>query len=123
MALLDVTDVLLDPDFMDSMTYLRNAQVVGTNGVASITAPVPAPMYGVVTSRDGDSLKRGPDGEYNDDTITIHTMTRLISGEDDNTADIVIWKGKQYTVEHVNDYSHFGQGFVAADCQKKPLKR
>ena len=123
MALLDVTEVLLDPDFIDSMTYLRNAQVVGTNGVATITPPVPVPMYGVVTSRDGDTLTRGPDGEYNEDSITIHTMTRLISGEDDNTADIVMWDGKPYTVMHVNNYSHFGAGFVAADCDKKPLRR
>jgi hypothetical protein len=36
-------------------------------------------------------------------------------------ADLVVWKGARYTVVNVDDYSHFGAGFVAATCDLIPV--
>lgn len=121
MALLDVSDVLLDPDFMDQLTVARFAISVGLSGVGSRTSTT-ATFYGVVTSDKGDILERVATGERVKGSITIHTKYRLRDGSGaSQTADEVTFRGQVYTVSQVNDYSHFGQGFVAATCDLKPL--
>jgi len=121
MALLDVSEVLLDPDFMDSMTCTRYTQTVSSTGMASNTSTT-STFYGVVTSDSGDILDRIATGERVKGSIVIHTTFRLRDGSGaSQTADMITWKGSTYTVSNVNDYSHFGRGFVSAICDLKPL--
>jgi hypothetical protein len=121
MARLDVSDVLLDPDFMDlTLTVTRNAQTVGNDGIAVI-APTTTGFYGVVTSLNGSVLTRVAEGEHISDTITIHTQFKLIDGQSGYDADVVNWQGLQWTVTNVNDYSTYGLGFVQATCTLKQL--
>ena len=121
MAFLDVTDVLLDPDFMDTgLTCNRMTQTVD-NGGNAINTPASSPFAAVVTNDSGDILHRNADGSRIVGSITLHTPFRLIDGSAGLDADEVIWGGRTYTVVNVNDYSHFGRGFVCATCDLKPL--
>ncbi|MBJ9669052.1 hypothetical protein I5693_16010 [Burkholderia cenocepacia] len=121
MAFLDVTDVLLDPDFMDTgLLCNRMTQTVDDHGRAQNTA-ASTPFAAVVTSDKGDILHRNADGSRIIGSITLHTMFRLIDGSAAYDADEVVWAGRTYTVVNVNDYSHFGRGFVCATCDLKPL--
>ena len=121
MALLDVSDVICDPDFMDrGLVCERSAQAVGNDGLA-INTKTNRPFSGVVTSDRGDVLTRGTTGERITGSIIIHTKFRLNDGSAGFTADIVQWQGRRYTVAKVNDYSHFGRGFVCATCDLIPL--
>lgn len=122
MAQLDVTEILLDPDFMDTgLVCKRSVQTVGDNGRAT-NAVTSTPFAGVVTSDKGDILERIAGGERKKGSITIHTVFRLTAGSgEDSIADVVTWQGRDYTVANVNDYSHFGRGFVAASCDLLPL--
>ncbi|KVT95611.1 hypothetical protein [Burkholderia ubonensis] len=121
MAFLDVTDVLLDPDFMDSgLLCNRMAQTTDERGRAHNTVTA-TPFAAVVTSDKGDILHRNGDGSRIIGSITLHTMFRLIDGSTGRDADEIVWSGRAYTVVNVNDYSHFGRGFVCATCDLKPL--
>jgi len=121
MALLDVTDVLLDPDFMDTgLVCNRMTQTVDGHGRAQ-NAVTSTTFAAVVTSDSGDVLTRGSDGSRITGSITLHTPFRLRDGGDGADADEVVWDGRTYTVAKANDYSHFGRGFVAATCDLKPL--
>ncbi len=121
MPFLDVTDVLLDPDFLDTtLSVTRNAQTVTDGGIA-VDAPTTTGFYGVVTSLNGSVLQRVAEGAHIEDTITIHTPFKLIAGQAGYDADVVNWQGLQWTVTNVNDYSTYGRGFVAATCTMKQL--
>ena len=121
MALLDVTDVLLDPDFMDTgLVCERIAQTVNDDGMG-VNAPTLIPFAAVVTNDSGDILERIAVGERIKGSITLHTKFTLQDGADGLTADVVQWRGRRFTVSNVSDYSHFGQGFVAATCDLIPL--
>lgn len=121
MALLDVSDVLLDPDFMDQLTVTRFTLSVGLSGVGSRTSTT-STFYGVVTSDSGDILERVATGERVKGSITVHTKYRLRDGSGaSQTADEITFRGQTYTVSQVNDYSHFGRGFVSAVCDLKPI--
>lgn len=122
MAQLDVTEILLDPDFMDTgLVCKRSVQTIGDFGRA-VNTVTSTPFAGVVTSDKGDILERIAGGERKKGSITIHTMFRLTAGSgEDSIADVVTWQGRDYTVANVNDYSHFGRGFVAVSCDLLPL--
>lgn len=121
MALLDVTDILLDPDFMNTgLVCERIAQTVNDDGMGVNTTTL-MPFAAVVTNDAGDILERIAVGERIKGNITIHTKFRLQDGADGLTADIVQWRGRRFTVTNVSDWSHFGRGFVAASCDIIPL--
>ena len=121
MADIDVSDVLSNPDFVDSFKYIRNA-LTTTDGIGTVTPSLPQAAYGCIYSANGDILKRMPPGEYNDDTVTIVTITKLISGENGATADLVLWNGAMWTVMHVNSYAQYGRGFYQATCELLPMR-
>jgi galactose-6-phosphate isomerase len=120
MALIDVSEILSDPDFADVLICERIAQTVGEDGIA-VNTPSLFTFVGVVTNDAGDQLDRGGGGERMTGNITVHSAFRLQQGAPGFTADIVRFKGRRYTVSQVGDYSHMGAGFVAATCDLIPL--
>jgi galactose-6-phosphate isomerase len=117
MPLLDMSDVLTDPDFLDStLVCQRQNQTVGTDGRA-INTPTSIPFSGVVTAAGGQTLQRRADGEYERGRISIVSKFKLIAGQAGLTADIVAWNGNTYTVVQVDDYSNYGAGFTQAICE------
>lgn len=121
MARIDVSDVLLDPDFMDTgIVCNRTAVIVGNNGRSQETK-TSTPFAGVVTTNSGLNMDRRPDGTLIKGAINIHTKFALISGNTETKADEIVWQGKTYIVSQVLDNLHYGQGFVKAICELKPL--
>lgn len=120
MANLDVSDVLIDPDFMDALICHRNAVVVGSNG-RNQTQSTSTPFYGVVTTNSGLNMDRREDGTIIKGAINIHTQFALLSGDSGHKADEIEWKGKRYIVSQILDNQHYGAGFVKAICELKPL--
>lgn len=121
MALLDVSEILTDPDFIDTtLVCERSAQTVNGNGMA-INAITYIPFAAVVTADQGDLLTRIETGQRIQGNITLHTRFSLRDGASGYIADVVQWRGKRYTVSSVFDYLNWGQGFVQANCDIIPL--
>ncbi len=120
MPLLDVTEVLTDPDFVDSLVCSREAQTVGSDGVA-VNTNTDSTFYGVVTAASGNNLVRTPEGAYTKGDIIIVTQFALRTGATGGAADEITWAGKRYTVTQVNDYSRYGAGFIWAVADIIPL--
>ena len=115
MPLLDVSDILDDPDFADAITVARVIETVNNNGRSEVTTAT-FETSGVVTADKGDVLQRTPDGQRVTGSILVHTAFEMKAG------DIVTWNERQYTAANPNDYSHFGAGFVSVVCDLKPLE-
>jgi hypothetical protein len=121
MPRLDVSSVLSDPLFQTrNLQCLRQAQTVGDDGIAT-NAPSSVTFSGVVTQNSGDTRQIRDDGSYIEGDITIHTRFRLTDGKDGRDADIIIYKGDQYTVVNVADWSDWGRGFICAQADLIPL--
>ena len=121
MPTLDVTDLVLDPDFATTgLICIRSVEVVGEDGVA-VQTPAQTPFTGVVTQGKGAKLDRLDGSSRTEDSILIHTPFVLRVSGVGYAADVVLWNGARYTVSQVNDYSTFGRGFVAATCDLQPL--
>ena len=121
MARLDVSDTLIDPDFMDSgIVCNRTSVIVGNSGRSQETV-ASTTFAGVVTTNNGLNMDRRPDGTLIKGAINIHTKFALTSGDSETKADEILWRGKTYIVSQVLDNLHYGQGFVKAICELKPL--
>lgn len=121
MARIDVTEVLLDPDFLDdTLVCERQIQTVSKGGVAS-NDPQSIAFAGVVTAGKGDVLNRLSGGERIEGDILIVTRFKLIAGDDGISADVVLWNNRRYTVRSIADYTNYGRGFVAASCEIQNL--
>lgn len=121
MPQLDVTDVLLDPDFCEVLTVKRRTQTMLKGRPQITTVDVdPAPV-GVVLPQNDAPLQRGPDQQHLPRLYQVHTPFRLRSASKDPTGadlppDLIIWNGDTLVVNKVQDFSHYGAGWVQADC-------
>lgn len=121
MANLDVSDVLLDPDFMSRGLICTRIEVkVGNNGRPQKNE-VEHKFNAVVTTNDGDKMDRRADGTMIKGAINIHTRFVLSEGDADHQADEVLWQGRKYIVSQVLSNKHYGRGFIKAICELKPI--
>lgn len=121
MANLDVSDVFLDPDFMETGIICKRTEVIVGNNGRSQEMITKASFSGVVTTNNGIKMDRRADGTLIKGAINIHTQFALIAGDKNTKADEIVWKGKTYIVSQVLDNLHYGQGFIKAICELKPL--
>lgn len=120
MAWLDVTEVLTDPEIIDSLACERRTSSVNESGYTVINTTV-LPFVGVVCNEAGDVLHRLAEGQRVEGSLSIVTKFQLLDGRAGLSADIVQWKSNRYTVTKVLDYEHFGSGFVEAIVELIPL--
>lgn len=121
MPSLDVSDVLLDPDFMSKgIVCTRTAVIVGDNGRSQTTVTTHT-FNGVVTSNDGFKLDRKPDGTVIKGAINIHTRFVLTEGDVGHQADEIKWQGRDYIVSQTLPNLQYGRGFIKAICTLKPI--
>jgi hypothetical protein len=117
MADLDVTDILLDPDFCDLLNVTRTTQSVGSNGIVTNTTTTLTP-YGVITIGSPKGVIRTAEYEADTNMITVHTRGfRLIDAQPGKQPDIVVFGGDPYVVKKSYNWSHYGAGFTMAECE------
>ncbi|EAM5884960.1 head-tail adaptor [Salmonella enterica] len=118
MPFLDVSDVLLDPDFCDpSLVCLRQVQSLDEDNFATNTTQE-IPFSGVVTVDRSLEAQRMIAGQNVAGAILIVTQFRLTRGNREGLdADIVPYEGYNYRVTKVDPYTRYGAGFVQAHCE------
>ena len=121
MPTLDVTDVLLSPEFLDTtLVVKRNEQTVDEDGFARNTTTETS-FGGVVTVDRSLEARRMQAGQVINGAILIVTTYRLSSGNTGIDADIVTYRGRDYRVTFVDLYTAYGAGFVQAHCELQPF--
>lgn len=117
MALIDVSELLLDADFLDNVTLIRRSVVVDGNGEGVLTeTPFPnTPMS--VQGANTEALERMPEGARLSDLITVYYRGVLTAESPNGYADVIVWGGKRYQVKEVpEDFMNYGNGFTMANC-------
>lgn len=123
MPFLDVSEVLLDPDFADdTLVCHRQIQTVDSDNFPTNT-PQDIPFIGVVTVDRALEAKRMAAGQNINGAILIVTQFRLTQGQPEMDtsprldADVVTYCGREYRVTFVDPYTRYGAGFVQAHCE------
>jgi hypothetical protein len=120
MPFLDVSDVLLDPMFCDEIHVIRRSEAVNDSGINETTETSLYPI-GVITQGSPPSVNIEPDAQHAKGAITVHCVMRLYDVTQSYLPDLVVFNGNRYTVERAYNWSNYGAGFFAADCELVPL--
>lgn len=120
---IDVTDVLISSDVAaTAFSVIRRKSMTGTNGIEVHTNQVISPVYGSVTPTGDNSLVREAAFQNQNKTIMVVTpfLLRGATTNPDNSQwqpDLILWQRDYFIVKSVEDYSQFGVGMIAADCE------
>ena len=118
MPFLDVSDILSDPDFVDtSLVCRRNRQGRDDDGFSTNIPAEDIPFSGVVTVDRSLEARRMEAGQTIGGAILIVTRFRLTQGNEDYDADVVTYQGRRYRVTFVDPYTAYGAGFIQAHCE------
>lgn len=112
MALIDVTELLSDPDFMDSVTIIRRSQTVNEYGEAEITE-TSSVVSVVVQPASPDDMQRLPDSARRRDAIAVWYKGTLSA---DAYPDVIVWQSKRFQVRDSEAYGNWGAGYSKAVC-------
>jgi hypothetical protein len=126
---LDVSELLSDPLFVETeITVWRRKQVLTkgrtTPEVVQVITNIAASIQPKDTAIGGNFTERGEDVQYRGSNLNIYTTFRVRSvskeatgGPDDGVylPDVVIWNGDHFLVMLVNDWTHYGAGYMHAE--------
>ena len=112
MALIDVTDIVLDPDFQDAITIIRRTDTVNEYGENVITEASES-VRAVIQPASPDDLQRLPDSVRRRDAVTVYYAGILTA---DAYPDVVVWGGDRYQVSNTEPFRNWGRGYTKAVC-------
>lgn len=116
MALIDVSDILRDPDFTNRIQLIRRSVTVNEHG-ENVMAEATSYITAVVQGDNTETLTKLPEGARLSDVITVYYRGLLTAERAGGYADVVVWSGKRYQVKEVTeDFLNFGAGFTKALC-------
>lgn len=118
MAQLSLDEVLCDPLFVDNFVVTRRKEVVNDKGRSTVPAADPVKTFGTVTMASPADLRRLPEDDQMERTISIVSKYRLqgpaqVQGTE-YKPDLVAWRGDTYVVKLCEPYPQFGAGWVQA---------
>lgn len=116
--MMDMADVLLDPDYCVDFPVIRSVETVDDHGRAQ-TVDTEIPAQGAIHPATEEELEILPEAQRVEEIVAVYTATRLTAGDDTHGADRVGWQGGTYKVLKVMDYSQFG--FVMALAQNESM--
>lgn len=114
MPTLDVSDVLISPEFADVVTVYRRAENVNIYGEA-VPSMQPIPnVWAVITSRDPNDLEREDASETQRRSYSIITRFQLQGPTPGKLPDYVKFQGSYHVITNVEPYNRYGGGLVEA---------
>jgi hypothetical protein len=115
-ALLDVSEVLSDPDFCEKVTVRRRQQALDEHGRDYAIETNYLNVSMVITAGSPNDLQRPEDYESFLRSITVVTKFRLRGQVKDFLPDVVVWRGNNFVVDALDPYPQFGNGFYQGYC-------
>jgi galactose-6-phosphate isomerase len=116
MPTLDVSDVVVCEEFADRFDVIRRPEGISQSGRSTVSQVTVPGLYGTIYATGDNSLTRVADFEHGRKTLTICTKYRLQQAAPGYQPDLVLYRGNQFVVTNVKDWSPYGAGFIEAEC-------
>lgn len=115
MALIDVSDILLDPDFMSPVSLVHRVPTVNSKGENSL-AETTVVTVGSVQPASGKTLQRLPEALRVADVSSFWVKAGIVADGTNKYPDILIFGGRRFQVQTVMDWSNWGAGWAEGTC-------
>lgn len=115
MALVDVTELLVDPDFVDPVTIINRTPTVNDFGENTLVE-CQVDTWGSVQPAPTKTIMRLPDALRVADVSEFWVKGRIIADGTYKYPDILVFNGKRYQVQTIQDFTNWGAGWCAGTC-------
>lgn len=120
MGLIDTSELMSDPDFVQPLTLIRRKAAADQYGENQITENG-FQVNGCVQPISGDTLQRIPEAFRVADVKSFWLKEKIIADNRCKYPDIIVKDGIRFQVQMVFDWSQWGQGWSEGTCvQEKP---
>ena len=118
MADLDVTELLVDPDFVEMVTVTRRDEVVSAvTGRGTLVSTVFPNIVAFLITTDDDANVRKDDAQSTSRVINVVTEFRLRAAGAGIQPDVITYDGANYTVKALKPHTRWGAGFLKATAE------
>ncbi len=114
--MIDVSELLSDPDFAQPFTIQRTTGGFANEGEYSTADPTDIPAFGVIQpASSADMVRFLPEGERQKNTISIWSpvLIQMADGQGQES-DVIIWQGQYYRVAFSKPWQTQGYWFAMA---------
>jgi hypothetical protein len=115
MPSVDVTELLVDPDFAETVQVIRRQETITDKGRVQ-TVNQTFNVVACVQPQSDQPMIRGPDQQNLPQLIEVISQWRLRGIAPGYQPDLVLWNGTQFVVNKVYNWGHYASGFVVAEC-------
>jgi len=118
MPLADFSVIWSTPEISDRFLVIRREDTIDQNGRSQPLVVARYQAIGVVTIASANDLRRVPEQEVQNKTISISTPFQIQGARFGQQPDLIHWHGEDYVVIDIQDYGGFGPGFYNALAQR-----
>lgn len=107
--MIDVSDIINDPDFAQPFSILRSSGAFVSGGWQNITTTVNS--SGVIVPATEQDIAQVPEGDRVTGMISVHTTAKLFqthTGSQPGLSDVLLWNGDRYRILKLFPYQDFG---------------
>lgn len=115
MALVDVTELLSDPDFIDPMQVITRVPSIDSLGQQSLAETVLSTV-GSIQPASGNELSRIPEALRVANMSSFWFKGEIIATAPGKYPSILVFKGMRFEVKNVFDWTNWGQGWTEGLC-------
>lgn len=115
MALIDVSDMLLDPDFINSVSLIHRTASVDSFGKNQLVETT-VNTFGSVQPAPVKDVQRLPDSLRLQDVRKFWIKAEILSDGSAQYPDLIAFKGNRYQVISTEPWLNYGNGFNTGLC-------
>lgn len=115
MAQIDVSDILSDPEFSDTITVVKRASSVNGFGENQITE-TNIDTIGCVQPASGRVIQRLPEALRVANVSSFWVRAELVPADAGAYPCVLIFNGQRFQVQSVLDWTNFGPGWSEGTC-------
>lgn len=120
MGSIDVSELLLDPDFVDKISIIHRTPTVNAFGENTLEEEGIAAV-GSVQPISGKALQRLPEAFRVANVMSFWVKGRLISDGACKYPDVILFRGSRFAVQVIFDWTNWGAGWCEGTCvREKP---
>lgn len=115
MALIDVTELLSDPDFIDPVSIVSRTPIINNFGENTLNE-TSIQTVGSVQPASGKALQRLPQDLQISDMSSFWVKAEIAVNEPGKYTDVLVFKSRRYQVVTVFQWSNWGAGYSEGLC-------
>jgi hypothetical protein len=112
---IDVSEVLLDPDFVDDVVHIT--RVSTTNGLGeNVIQECRNNTFGCVQPANGKTINRLPELFRVANLMSFWLQSKIVTSEPGKYSDLLVYRGQTFQVQNVFDWTSWGEGWCEGTC-------